>query len=352
MMVEDATLPRRVIIGLLLLVLVVLAFRIISPFIPSIAWALILCYVTWPVHAWMRARLGGRRNLAALAMAGLLAAVLVLPMGWLVVLLEGELVSLYRHLSGLLAAGPLELPESIRELPIIGQEAQRVADRLSASPEALREQLSHLLGAWRGEITGFVGGVGRNLAKLGFALLTAFFVYRDGEALLAQVAGGIRQLIGERARDYLQAAGATTRAVVFGIVLTAIAQGVISGIGYWLFDVPSPVFLAAVTTVIALIPFGTPFAWGGVALWLLLNGDLWNAFGLALWGALLVSWVDNIVRPLVISNATQIPFIIVMFGVLGGLASFGMVGLFIGPVVLAVVLAVWREWLEAQAATP
>ncbi|MFP5465399.1 MAG: AI-2E family transporter, partial [Gammaproteobacteria bacterium] len=104
----------------------------------------------------------------------------------------------------------------------------------------------------------------------------------------------------------------------------------------------------AVTTLIALIPFGTPFAWGGVALWLLFNGDLWNAVGLALWGTLLVSWVDNIIRPLVISNATQIPFIIVMFGVLGGLASFGMVGLFIGPVVLAVVLAVWREWLEAQ----
>lgn len=347
-MVEEATLPRRVIIGLLLLVLVVLAFRIISPFIPSIAWALILCYVTWPVHAWMRERLGGRRNLAALIMAGLLAAVLALPMAWLVVLLEGELVSLYQHISQLLAAGPVTLPENIRELPIVGAEAQRIADRLSESPDALRQQLSHLLGVWRGEITGFVGGVGRNLAKLGFALLTAFFVYRDGEALLAQVAGGIRQLIGERTHDYLQAAGATTRAVVFGIVLTAIAQGAIAGIGYWLFDVPSPVFLAAVTTVVALIPFGTPFAWGGIALWLLFNGDIWNAVGLMLWGTLLVSWVDNIIRPLVISNATRIPFIIVMFGVLGGLASFGMVGLFIGPVVLAVVLAVWREWLEAQ----
>lgn len=347
-MVEDATLPRRVIIGLLLLVLVVLAFRIISPFIPSIAWALILCYVTWPVHEWMRTRLGGRRNLAALAMAGLLAAVLALPMGWLVVLLEGELVSLYQHLSGLLTSGPVTLPENIRELPIVGPEAQRIADRLSASPDALRQQLSHLVSVWRGEITDIVGGVGRNLAKLGFALLTAFFVYRDGEALLAQVAGGIRQLVGARARNYLQAAGATTRAVVFGIVLTAIAQGILSGIGYWLFDVPSPVFLAAVTTVVALIPFGTPFAWGGIALWLLVTGDIWNAVGLALWGTLLVSWVDNIIRPLVISNATQIPFIIVMFGVLGGLASFGMVGLFIGPVVLAVVLAVWREWLDAQ----
>lgn len=349
MIVEDATLPRRVIIGLLLLVLVVLAFRIISPFIPSIAWSLILCYVTWPLHARLRERLGGRRNLAALLMTGLLAAALVIPMAWLVLLLEREMVALYQQLVQSLAAGPITLPESIRTLPILGREMQQLADRISETPDALREHLSHLLSLWRGEITDLLGGVGKNLAKLGFALLTAFFVYRDGEALLEQVKRGINQLIGERTGDYLQAAGATTRAVVFGIVLTAIAQGVLSGIGYWLFDVPSPVFLAAVTTVIALIPFGTPFAWGGAALWLLFNGDLWNAIGLALWGTLLVSWVDNIIRPLVISSATQIPFIIVMFGVLGGLASFGMVGLFIGPVVLAVVLAVWREWLGAHA---
>lgn len=345
---EAATLPRRVIIGLLLLVLLVLAFRIISPFFPSIAWALILCYVTWPVHEWMRTRLGGRRTLAALVMTLLLAAALVLPMAWLVVLLEGELVRLYQSVSAQLIDGSIKLPSHIRDIPLLGKELQKLVDHIGTSPDALREQLSNLLGVWRSEITSFIGGVTRNLAKLGFALLTAFFVYRDGEALLAQVTGGIRQLVGARARDYLQATGATTRAVVFGIVLTAIAQGILAGIGYWIFGAPSPVFLATVTALVALIPFGTPFVWGGVVVWMLAGGDIWNAVGLALWGTFLVSWVDNIIRPLVISNATQIPFIIVMFGVLGGLASFGMVGLFIGPVVLAVVLAVWREWLDAQ----
>lgn len=345
---ETYTLPRRLIIGLLLALLALLAFRVIQPFIPSIAWALILCYVTWPLYARLRDRLHGRRNVAALLMTLGMAAALVLPLAWLLVMLEGELVSMYQLLVGKLADGALVLPEHIRSLPVIGEELQRLAAMIGDSPQALNEQLSHLASAWRGEITGLVGGVGRNLAKLGFALLTLFFVYRDGEALLLQVSAGIRRLVGERERDYLHAAGATTRAVVFGIVLTALAQGFIAGIGYWIFDAPSPVFLAAVTTVIALIPFGTPFAWGGVVLWLLAQGQVFDAVGLLLWGVLIVSWVDNIVRPLVISSATQIPFIIVMFGVLGGLAAFGMVGLFIGPVVLAVLLAVWREWLGGQ----
>jgi predicted PurR-regulated permease PerM len=88
-----------------------------------------------------------------------------------------------------------------------------------------------------------------------------------------------------------------------------------------------------------------PFVWGGVALWLLATGKTWAGVFLLIWGATAISWIDNVVRPFVISSATRIPFLLVMFGVLGGLAAFGLVGLFIGPVILAVLIAVWREWL-------
>lgn len=345
-MIVTGPLLRRVMIGVLLAALVIMAFRIVQPFLAAIAWAMILCYVTWPANLRLRRMLGGRNGIAALLMTMLLGTALVVPLAWLVVLMEGELVNLYESLAAKLASGPLVLPESLRDLPMIGNELQKLVERLGNSPEALNAEAARLAGEWRAEITGLVGGVGKNLAKLGFALLTAFFIYRDGEALLAQVTAGMRLLVGEREREYFDAAGAMTRAVVFGIVLTAIAQGTLAGIGYWIFGAPSPIFLAAVTTLIAMIPFGTPFAWGSIALWMVVNGDFWGGVGLALWGTLLVSWVDNIIRPLVISSATRIPFILVMFGVLGGLASFGMVGLFIGPVVLAVMLAVWREWLE------
>jgi predicted PurR-regulated permease PerM len=110
--------------------------------------------------------------------------------------------------------------------------------------------------------------------------------------------------------------------------------------------VQAPVLLGAVTALIALIPFGAPIVWGSMSIWLLLTGNMWSGAGLLFWGVFLVSWVDNIVRPLVISNATQMPFLLVVFGVLGGVLAFGLVGLFIGPVLLAVSLALWREWLE------
>jgi predicted PurR-regulated permease PerM len=121
---------------------------------------------------------------------------------------------------------------------------------------------------------------------------------------------------------------------------------VVAGLGYWWFGVAAPVMMGAITAVVALIPFGTPFVWGSVGAWLIADGRLFDGIGLLLWGGLVVSWVDNLVRPLVISNATRIPFLLVMFGVLGGLAAFGLVGLFLGPVILAVVMAVWREWIE------
>lgn len=350
--VSTDPLLRRALTGVLLVGLVLMAFRIVQPFIAAIAWALILCYVTWPAYVRLRTAVGNRQNIAALLMTVLLAAALVLPLAWMVLLLEGELVNLYQALTAKLASGPIVLPEAVRTLPMIGDELQRVIDRLGTSPDALNAEAARLTAEWRAEITGVIGGVGKNLGKFGFALLTAFFVYRDGEALLAQVSAGIHILVGDRDRDYIDAAGATTRAVVYGIVLTALAQGAIAGIGYWIFGAPSPVFLAAITTLIAMIPFGTPFAWGSVAIWMALNGDLWGGVGLALWGMFLVSWIDNIIRPLVISNATQIPFILVMFGILGGLASFGMVGLFIGPVVLAVLLAVWHEWLDGPDTPP
>lgn len=341
---------RRVMSGVLLALLGVLAFNVVEPFLASIAWALILCYVTWPLYAKLRAGLGNRRNISALLMTLLLAGALVAPLAWLVLLLEGELVNLYFTLQKQLAAGPVVLPAQLRNLPIIGSELDSLVSRLGASPEALKVELSHYINSWRDDITAFIGGAGKNLAKLAFALLTAFFVYRDGESLLEQFSTAIRRVVGDRQQQYMAAAGATTRAVVYGIFATALAQGVLAGIGYWIFGAPGPVFLAALTTLIALIPFGTPFAWGGVALWMALSGDWWGGIGLAIWGTVLVSWIDNIIRPLVISSATQIPFILVMFGVLGGLAAFGMVGLFIGPVVLAVLLAVWREWLEEGAA--
>jgi len=137
----------------------------------------------------------------------------------------------------------------------------------------------------------------------------------------------------------------TVRAVVFGIVLTALAQGLLAGLGYWAAGIAAPALWGVITALVSMIPFVGPVVWIGLSLSLLAQGETQAAVGLFLWGALVVSWVDNLIRPLVISGPTKIPFLLVFLGVLGGLNTFGLIGLFLGPVLLAVSVGIWREWL-------
>lgn len=346
---QALTLTRRIILGLFLGGLLLLSFQVIEFFIVPVAWAAILAYVTWPLHARLRRWLRGHGTVSAVLMSLLLTAGFVLPTLLLVALLRGELTSAYEAVVAYMARGPLELPDVIRRIPWVGEQLEDFLAHLKSNREALRMQLTGWIEPMLGQAGQIVGGVGRNTAKLGIALLTAFFFYRDGERLVSQMRRVLQRFLGDRVNRYIDAVGATTKAVVYGIVLTALAQGALAGIGYWAAGVDSPVFLGALTAMVALLPFGTPFVWGSIGVWLLLTGHTLAGIGLLLWGTLVVSWVDNLVRPMVISSASKIPFLLVFFGVLGGLAAFGFVGLFLGPVILAVFIAVWHEWLEEQA---
>ena len=338
---------RRIILGLLLAGLLVMSYVVMQHFLVPLAWAGVLVYVTWPLYTHLLRALGGRATLTSLLMTLLLATALILPLLWLIGTLRAEFAHAYAAVSNWLASeGAHRLPEGMLAIPWLGERLQELLDRYAAEPLALRHQLEAWAQQGGGNVVDFAGGVGRNAAKFGFALLIAFFLYRDGHSVVAQLRLVLYRFLGERVNDYFRAVGATTRAVVYGLVLTALAQGALAGLGYWVAGVDAPVLLAAVTVLIALIPFGTPFVWGSIGAWLLVTGEVAAGLGLLAWGTFVVSWVDNLIRPLVISKATEIPFLIVMFGVLGGLAAFGMIGLFIGPVILAVLIAVWREWLE------
>ncbi|MDD3675156.1 MAG: AI-2E family transporter [Thauera propionica] len=343
---------RRVILGFLLGGLLVLSYAVLQPFIVPVAWAVIIAYATWPLYHRLRQRLSRYPTLAASMMTLLLTAAFVLPALWLATLLRSEIGVAIAAVTTELRQGTLALPDFIRNLPWIGDDLQRMLDELTGDPETFRVQMNEWVRQGAELAVALIGDVGRNAAKLGFALITVFFLYRDGERVLQQVHRVLHRFLGERVNDYLAAVGSMTKAVVWGLVATALAQGFVAGLGYWWAGVAAPVLLGAITALIAMIPFGTPFAWGTIGVWLLVSGNTAEGIGLLLWGALVVSWVDNLVRPLVISNATRIPFLLVMFGVLGGLAAFGLVGLFLGPVVLAVLMAVWREWIEESDLKP
>lgn len=240
------------------------------------------------------------------------------------------------------------LPKFIAELPLIGPDIDTWVSKALTNPIEFKNEIHTLLVNADQKLIGIIGGISRNLATMGFALLALFFAYKGGLKFMLQSEQILESLLGIRARSYFQAAGDATRGVIYGIVLTAIAQGAFAGIGYWMVGLDAPIMLSAITTLFALLPFATPLVWGGIGIWLILTGNTVAGVELLLWGTLVVSWIDNVIRPIILTKSVKIPFLLAFFGVIGGVSAFGFIGLFLGPVILAVAFAIWQEWLESH----
>ncbi len=290
-MVDDSgeKLIRRIILGLLLGGLLVLSYAVLHLFIVPVVWASIIAFSTWPLYWRLRKCSPASPGMSALLMTFLITLAFVLPVIWLSLMLRSEVGVAIATVTAHLKQGPLALPEFIRSLPWIGDGLQTMISRLMGDPEAMVEQIGGLARQGGDQLLSVVGGVGRNTAKLFFALLTLFFIFRDGERILQQVQIFLHRFLGARVDQYLEATGSMTTAVVWGIGITAIAQGIVAGIGYWWVGLPAPILLGAMTALIAMIPFGAPLTWGPIGIWLLLGGDTTGGIMLLLWGALVVS---------------------------------------------------------------
>jgi len=345
----DSPLARRIAAVAFLVFIFGATFWVLSPFLTALAWAGILAYITWPLHQRLHRRFPERHNLVALIMTVGVAATLLLPLIWVMFTVLSDLAVAMALLRQISEAGLPPLPAGVRNWPG-GDWILEQYGRIQGDPAWVRLQLEALGIADAGTLRVIAGGVGRNVAKFGLAVFALFFLYRHGDSILTQFRGVATRWLGDVARGYIQAVGVTVRAVVFGIVLTALAQGVLSGLGYWVAGVPAPALWGAITALVSLIPFVGPVVWMGLSLNLLAHGETQAALGLMLWGGLVVSWVDNLIRPFVISGPTRIPFLLVFLGVLGGLNAFGLIGLFLGPVLLAISVGIWREWAEHKRA--
>jgi len=323
-------------------------YLVLSPFLVPMVWGAILVYLTWPLHRRLSRLLRGRDSLSALLLTLLLLSVVVLPVIGIASLLIDELSIAYQAITTRLTAEPENLLTQVGRLPWVGPDLQEFIATVAGDPQQLKAEVGHWVQQFSGALTGLAGGVGRNLVGLGLALLTVFFFYRDGERLMEQLRRFLWRLLGDRAENYLTSVGATVTAVIYGLLLTALVQGILASVGYWFVGLEAPLLLGVVTMIFALIPFGTPLVWGSLGIWLLITDRIWPGIGLLVWGTLVISSMDNVIRPLVISSATHIHFLLVLFGVLGGAVAFGFVGLIVGPVILAIAAAVWHEWLVAE----
>ena len=324
---------------------------VLSPFFAALAWAGILAYVSWPLYRRIGRALAGRDALAALLMTLLVTVTLLAPLAWVTLSVANDVAEAAEAVRRIAAAGLPPLPPAVRAWP--GGEwlfAQYAGIQSNPAWLQARIDASGITdpALWKT----VAGGLGRTLAKFGLAVFALFFLYRHGAAVLAQFGRVSTHWLGAAARGYLSAVGITVHAVVFGIVLTALAQGALAGLGYWVAGIDAPALWGALTALVSLVPFAGPLVWLGLVLMLLAQGETSAALGLFLWCALVVSWVDNLIRPLAISGPARIPFLLVFLAVLGGINAFGLIGLFLGPVLLAVSLAIWREWLEHATGKP
>ena len=343
---------QKVLLFGLIFILFYLSFQVLKYFIVPVLWAAIIAYITWPLYHSVQKLCGPRPTLSATIMISMVVLVVGIPLTFAIFMLQHEGRNLFYELQRQVFSGHLDVPQFIRDLPFIGKEVTRTLKEINTDPNSIVQNVSGWFQSHLNYGRLVLSEISKNIFKLCFAVMSLFFFYRDGQTILNQVSKALEMVIGPRIHHYLDTISETTRAVVYGVGLTAIAQALLAGLSYFVAGVPNPMVLTIVTFIFALIPFGPPVAYSAVSLWLFSQGQTIEAIGVMAWGVCVVSTADNVIRPLVISGATQIPFLLIMFGVLGGLASFGMVGLFVGPVILAVLLAIWREWLHEQINEP
>jgi len=261
--------PSRVPILVLVTVIVGGCLFILWPFLTPITWAAILAYVSWPIYRTIRKPCIRFKNTTAFGMTLLLTCTLIVPVLWLTYLVSGELTSVYQSLASNLAQKPVALPQVVRNIPWLGDQIQQLLDQVPGEPAALSRQITGWLQARSSQITGIVGGVGRSIAELFTVMFTVFFLYRDGDFLLQQGQLLVKRVFGDRLDTYFATAGAMTRAVLFGFLTTAFAQGLIAGIGYAILGFRGAVLLGALTGVLSVVPLvGTAIVWGSLSTYL------------------------------------------------------------------------------------
>jgi predicted PurR-regulated permease PerM len=339
---------ERVLLALLLGGIAVGRVLVLYPFFSSLLWAAILVFTTWPVCEWMHQQIRLRRGAAAGVMVALTAVVLVLPLALAAPGGANDVNHLRGAIEDALRAGLPGAPDWVFEIPAVGQTLgdlwNRWAADITVMAEALRPYFGIVLEGGLGLLLGLANGV----LLFVLALFIAFFFYLYGEPIAARLRVILARIAGARAERLIAVTGATVRGVVYGILLTAIVQGVLTAFGLWLSGVPRPVLLGAVAGFLSVLPIGAPVVWIPAALWLMSSGHLgWGIF-LAIYGVVAVSGADSVIRPWFIARGAQLPFLLTVLGVLGGAIAFGLLGIFLGPVLLGIGYTLVNEWAETE----
>lgn len=339
--------PERMAQLVLMLALAIGCAMVLQPFLPAILFSIAIVVSTWPVRQWILQKTGGRQVLASALSCLLVLIVIVTP----IVLVMLSFHDASDWLDGLLkqwkADGNTQLPDWLTHLPLVGNSLQRAWHTLIAG--GFDRLMSGYSEPARNLAVASGKALGHGLLQVVIAAVLLYFLYRDGELLARRSRVLATMLGGHFARRLLNRARDTVIAIMYGVVGAALAQATVATIGFLIAGVPAPFLLGALTFALSIVPVGPPIIWGGAALWLLEESrPAWAVF-MGLYGLLGISTIDNVLKPLVISRSSRLPFAITLIGVIGGAFAFGVAGVILGPILLALGMDIVRHRIKQRA---
>lgn len=334
--------------GLLGVALAGAAIYTLRSFLPALAWAAVFAIAIWPSYDRAQRRwTPGKHNILLPACFTLaVALVFIVPLALVGLQFGREAQSLYHVIESVQRDG-LPVPAWIAHLPFGADSAAAWWRENLADPDDAQELVRRLhhggMLEW-GQHIGFQ--LVHRAVLFGFTILTLFFLFRDGTRLTEQLRRASHAMFGPRGERVGLQIVASVHGTVDGLVLVGVGEGILLGIAYALLGVPHPTLLGALTAVAAMIPFGAPLVFGIAAAIVLVQASLAKAVGLFAFGMAVVFIADHFVRPVLIGGSTRLPFLWVLLGILGGVETFGLLGLFLGPAIMAALILLWREWTE------
>ena len=314
------------------MVAIYLCWLMLRPFVDVLLWAAVLVVVFYPMYERLERRLR-RPGLSALLSCLVVMVVVAAPLTFIVIALTTEFTKAVQHL-------PAEITRALDPTaPVTGRIVRWLQRFVDLSPQFLIDQLTRMTAQIVSQSIGLVGGAIGVLLKGFFVIFTMFYLFRDGDRIVRALPEFL-PLKREQSEQVFERTREVINASVYGVVSIAMVQGALAGLAFWFLGIPSPVLWGVVTALVCMIPVAGSFlVWLPASVYLALTGHWTRATLLTLWGLFVISTIDNFLRPKLIRGRTKLHELLVFFAVLGGLRVFGVLGIVLGPVVLAIAMA-------------
>lgn len=317
-------------------------------FIPALLWAVVIAVATWPLRMRLAQKIKAGNIGVAAIMTAAVAMLLFFPIIYALFHAASDFGALTRWVVTVQKTG-MGPPEWLHSIPAVGDQAEKWWLANLSDPASLSVFLGSADSVW---IKGVAQDMGRQAAHrlitLIFTVVTLFFLYEGGDDLSTKTLTLLEKLTGETGRRYGLQAATAIRATVNGVVLVGLAEGLLIGISYGVAGAPHAAILGLLTGALAMIPFAAPLIFTGVSLVLIAQGSMAAAVGVFVFGMLVLAIGDHVVRPKIIGGSVELPFLWVLFGILGGVEVFGLIGLFVGPALMALVVMMWNDMTQSS----